>query len=172
MSEFAPQPDPSEALRIHDQELAHIGALVLEAALRDDLVAVAEQHASATGNEAPNTYASPGLQIGAAEIPMKDNSVYRQVHEAAVEDLANSGVVRNPYTAGVKEQSRWKDRVFWNGGEDGKSTQLGNRMVIEADKQAASEGWVTADKVSAVYARDSDGQVKNILPNTPKPEGR
>lgn len=41
MSEFAPQPDPNEALRIHDKELGHLGALVTEAAFRSDLDTVA-----------------------------------------------------------------------------------------------------------------------------------
>lgn len=156
----------AEAQRIHDQELAHLGALLVEASLRDDLRVAVEQHIGTTGEQNPNSVppeGSVGLHIGSAEVPMSSENVYRQVHGSAVEDLAKSGVVRNPVTAGVKEQTRWGHRVFWNSGEDGRNTSLGGRMVIEADKQAARSGWVAADQVKAVYARDSDGVVKNIM---------
>lgn len=166
MSELAPQPVPNESLRIHDQELAYLGALVTEAAMRSDLAGVAQAHAELTGTPNPNDIPKGrGMHIGSAEVPMSSEHAYRQVHTEAIGDLALSGVVRNPVTAGVKEQTRWGHRVFWNNGEAGKNTALGGRMVIEADKQAAHSGWVTADKVRGIYARDVDGQVKNILPS-------
>ena len=166
MSEFAPQPAPQEALRIHDKELAHLGALVMEAAMREDLSSVTEAHVRQTGLENPNNVPSEqskGFNLASSEISMSSDSVYRQVHAAAVEDLATSGVVRNRGTAEGSNHARWGDQVFWNSGQDGKKTGLGNRLVIEADKPTARSEWVTADKVSAVYARYIDGEVKNII---------
>jgi hypothetical protein len=37
------------------------------------------------------------------------------------------------------------------------------RMVVEAAKDAAKTGWVTADSIKGVYAKDSDGKTKNIF---------
>lgn len=170
MSEIDPFMKPQEAQvmneRIQDRELAYLGALVMEAAMRDDLNDVVEQHTAMTGEGNPNSVpadGTAGLIIGSAEVPMTSDNVYRQVHDRAIEDLAKSGIVRNPVTAGLKDGTRWGHRVFWNVGEDGKNAQLGGRVVIEADKNAARNSWVTADKVNGIYAKDSDGTVKNII---------
>lgn len=168
MPEFAPRPPLNESSRILDQELAYLGAVVSQAARRQDLDTAVQSHVELTGLANPNSVpaeGSKGLSVGVAEIPMSSEHVYRQVHAEAIGDLATSGVVRNPVTAGVKQQTRWGHRVFWNSGETGKNTQLGGRLVIEADKAAARTSWVTAKDVRRVYARDSDGQIKNILPN-------
>lgn len=164
MTESAPQPNPQEALRIHDKELAHLGALVVEASLRDSLQSVAAEHAEMTGVENPNIHGK-GLFIGKGEVPMSDESVYRSVQEPAVEDLAASGVVRGARTAGAGQINTSGHATYWNNGEAGKSTPLGQGVIIEAPRSDAESGWVTADKVQGVYARDIDGHVKNILPD-------
>jgi hypothetical protein len=163
MSEFAPQPDPNEAIRIHDKDLAHLGALVVEAAMRPDLEQVVTSHVAETGVENPNSFAPNKLRIGEQVIPESTDNVYRQINEAGVMDLAESGVVRGAKTAGAEAKTTGHT-TYWNQGETGKGSTLGQGLVIEAPIQAASEGWVTADKVTGVYAKDSDGQVKNILP--------
>jgi hypothetical protein len=163
MSEFAPQPDPNEALRIHDKELAHLGALVMEVAMGDDLQTVAAEHVVETGVENPNSFAPNMLRVGEQVVPESSDKVYRMLTEAGVADLANSGIVRSAKTAGQRSKTSGHT-AYWNQGETGKSSSLGQGMVVEAPIEAAAEGWVTADKVTGVYSRDSDGQVKNILP--------
>lgn len=128
-----------------------------------DLGGVAEQHVARTGVENPNSVGA-GFFVAGGEVPMSDNSVYRQVGTEAVEDLANSGVVRNGATAQGESHPRWGDRVFWHSGDSSKMMTAGGRAVIEADKAAADAGWVTAKDVKGVYARDSDGTVKNLIP--------
>ena len=66
MSEFEslPQPNPSEALRIHDPNIAHIGALIMEAAMREDLGQVAEQHIERTEVENPNKNVDNKYRLG------------------------------------------------------------------------------------------------------------
>lgn len=164
MSEFAPQPHPNEALRIHDKELAHLGALVMEAAMRDDLGAAVEKHVQNTGVENPNVHGK-GLFIGKGEVPMSNENVYRSVTEPAVEDLGASGVVRGARTAGMTQVNTSGHTTYWNNGETGKNTPLGQGMIIEAPRAEAETGWVTADKVTGIYAKDADGRVKNILPS-------
>lgn len=125
--------------RINDPNLAHMGALIVEAA-RQDLTPKVHEHVSVTGLENPNSVGK-GLFFSAC------------------------GVVRSSPNPGKQEKlKRWEDRVFWNEGNDGSYMQLGGRFVIEAPLGAVQNGWVTATDVTGVYAQDSDGHVKNIVP--------
>lgn len=162
MSEFAPQPHPNEALRIHDRELAHLGALIMEASRRSDLIVVEADHVEQTGVKNPNSYAPNQLRIGEQAVPESDHNVYRQVTESGVQDLAESGIVRGAYTAGKKAKTS-SHTTYWNRGETGKGSTLGQGFVLEAPLSVAEKGWVTANQVKGVYARDSDGQVKNLI---------
>lgn len=170
MSEIEPHSNPHEALLIHDKELAHLGALMIEASLRTPEEIILPPAENTEGSESPNRLVSvegnvhAQLQSKIGNIAMSSDSVYRQVHEAAVVDLANAGYVRNKDTAQGSSSKRWGDAVFWHAGKEGMNTSTGGRMVIEADKTDAEAGWVTADKVKAVYAQDTDGKVKNIIP--------
>jgi hypothetical protein len=163
MSEFAPNPDPNEALRIHDKELAHLGALVVEAAMRSDLEEVVTTHVVETGVENPNSYAPNMLRIGQQVVPESGDSIYRQINENGVMDLAESGIVRGAKTAGAEAKTNGHT-TYWNQGEAGKGSTLGQGLVIEAPVSEGAESWVTADKITGIYTKDSDGQVKNILP--------
>jgi hypothetical protein len=78
--------------------------------------------------------------------------------------LGDSGIVRGAKTAGAGKGITSGHTTYWNQGETGKGSTLGQGFVIEAPLDAAKEGWVTADQVTGIYTRDSDGSVKNILP--------
>lgn len=162
LEKHIPQFDSEQ--RINDVELAHLGALVVETSMRPDLDVVIKQQRAERGVENPNSVGSSGFFVG-GEVSMSDNNVYRQVGAEAVDDLAANGIVRNGATANGQEHPRWGDRVFWHPGDGQKKIATGGRMIIEADKSAAQRGWVTADKVKGVYAKDVDGQIKNLLPN-------
>lgn len=151
-----------EEMRIHDRELAHLGALVMEAAMQPDLGQIAQEHIDKTGLVNPNSYAPNRLRIGEQVVPESSENVYRQTTEEGIADLAVSGIVRGAKTAGAQSKTN-SHTTYWNAGEDGKGSTLGQGFVIEAPMEAASQGWVTADKVTGVYARDSDGTVKNII---------
>src|SRR5690349_15018371 len=136
MSEFAPQPHPNEALRIQDKELAHLGALVTEAALRDDLDAVVQDHVEFTGRQNPNSYSPNTLRVGEQVVPESSDNVYRAVDINGAEDLADSGIVRGAHTAG-KPAKTSGHTTYWNAGETGKGSTLGQGLVVEAPKSAA-----------------------------------
>lgn len=155
---------PNAELRVHDRELAHMGALLAEASMRQDLSEVIDRHTVNTGTENPNSIGSSGFFV-AGEVPMSNESVYRQVGAEAIGDLALSGVIRNGATAEGRPHPRWGDRVFWHPGDNSKKIQTGGRFIIEADKNTAQNGWVTANRVSGVFAKDSDGIIKNIMPS-------
>jgi len=166
MSEFAPSVNRNhidESERVHDVRLAHLAALVVEASMRSDLAEVAKAHVASTGVENPNTYAPNRFRIGEQVVPENSDSVYRQIQEPGIDDLAESGVVRGAKTAGKPAKTEGHT-VYWNNGETGKGSTLGQGFVIEAPLKAAERGWVRADEVTGIYTRDSDGRVKNILP--------
>lgn len=155
-----------EDLRIHDRELAHLGALVMEAAMRPELPHVVQEHIRETGLVNPNSYAPNRLRVGKQVVPESNDKVYRQTTEVGVADLALSGVVRGAKTAGAQSKTNGHT-TYWNAGEDGMGSTLGQGFVIEAPLEVASQGWVTADKVTGVFAKDNDGIVKNII--APRP---
>lgn len=162
MSEFAPQPHPNESLRIQDKELAHLGALVIEAALRQDLEQVAAEHVERTGVENPNSHADNRLRVGQGAVAESSDGVYRQIDQNGILDLAESGIVRGAYTAGKRSKTSGHT-TYWTNGETGKSSSLGQGFVLKSGRSDAEAGWVTADKVTGIYTRDADGQVKNLI---------
>ncbi len=128
MSEFAQSSQELrdvDAERVHNVRLAHLAALVVEASMRGDLVAVAQTHVNRTGVAFPNSYAPNRLRVGEQVVVENGNSVYRQVTERAIDDLAESGVVRGAKTA-LGEGKTSGDTVYWNQGEDGKGSTLGH----------------------------------------------
>lgn len=168
MPEIEPHSNPHEVQRVHDKELAHLGALVMEASMRSEEISLPPTE-NIEDSQSPNRLVSvegdihAQIQSKIGNIAMSSDSAYRQVHEAAVSDLASAGYVRNKDNAQGSSSKRWGDAVFWHAGKEGMNTSTGGRMVLEADKSQAESGWVTADKVKAVYAQDSDGQIKSII---------
>lgn len=159
MTEILTPQTPERAVEMNEQQLFALGELCVAAAERTDLVDVSAEHQQVLDN--PNTVGG-GLFVG-GEVPMSSEHAYRQVGGSAIEDLAASGIVRNGATAQGEKHPRWGDRVFWNAGEEGKKVTTGGRFIIEAPLEAVNSGWVTADKVTGVYAKTPDGTVKNIL---------
>ncbi len=103
--------------------------------------------------------------LGFAEgLPTTSDKVYRSVStKAAIDDIWSSGVVRNKQSAGLVERSRWGDRVFWNRGATGKKTPISNNFIIEAPLVVARARVVTSEDITAIYTRDEDGSIINIL---------
>ncbi len=117
-------------------------------------------------NEVYNPNSIGELLSLSSGIETKTGKVYRSVYGiGAVEDLMSSGVVRNAASAGVKEESRWGDRVFWSKGEDGKKHTLQKGgYVIEAPHDVASVRQVRAEDVTAVFTKIELDEVIDILP--------
>lgn len=90
--------------RVHDSELARLGAFLVEVSMRLDLDAVAQEHVTKTAVEKPNTVGESGFFVG-GDVPMSDSNAYRQVGVEAVEDVVGSGIVRNGATAQGKGAS-------------------------------------------------------------------
>lgn len=104
------------------------------------------------------------ISIG-RDLPTSPEKVYRSVRtKEAIDDIESSGVVRNKQAAGLVEQSRWGDRVFWSKGAEGKfhSVSAGG-YVIEAPLAVAKERVVTKEDVSAIYTKNEKDEVVDIL---------
>lgn len=96
------------------------------------------------------------------------DKVYRSVAtREAIDDIENSGVVRNKQSAGLVEKSRWGERVFWSRGGDGKYHPVpANGYVIEAPFSVAQERVVKKEDVSAIYTKNENDEVLDILKQT------
>ena len=103
------------------------------------------------------------LSIG-EDLPTSPDKVYRSVStKEAIDDIENSGVVRNKQSAGLVEQSRWGERVFWSRGDEGKyHTVPQNAYVIEAPLSIAEERVVRKEDITAIYTKNENDEVIDI----------
>lgn len=94
-------------------------------------------------------------------LPTKTGMIYRGVEgKQAIEDIESHGFVRNAYSAGVRKNSRWGDRVFWSRGEEGKGHPISRiRYIIETPESAAKSGPVKKEDISGVYVRDENDEI-------------
>ena len=99
------------------------------------------------------------------DLPTTSDKVYRSVQErAAIDDIENSGVVRNRQSAGLVEKSRWGNRVFWSRGKEGKFHIVPqDNFVIEAPFSVAEERVVTKEDITAIYSKNEKGEVFDTL---------
>lgn len=100
------------------------------------------------------------------KFPMSSENVYRSVHgDAAIDDMFESGIVRNAKSQGLGGGRGRENQVYWTRGEDNKEMGVGlNRRVIEAPTQVAEERIVTKEDVTAIYELGENNKVKNSLP--------
>lgn len=99
------------------------------------------------------------------DLETSPDKVYRSVGtKAAIDDLFKSGVVRNALSAGVVPESRWGEKVFWSRGQEGKYHMVSRGgFVIEAPHAVALERQVTKEDVTAIYTKNEQNEVRDIL---------
>jgi hypothetical protein len=115
-------------------------------------------------NKNPNSLFNMAMKYKEG-IPTSPDRVYRSVAtKQAIDDIENSGIVRNKQSAGLVKKSRWGERVYWNRGEEGVFHNITpGGYVIEAPLSVAEERVVTKDDVTAIYTRNEKGEIVNIL---------
>ncbi len=94
------------------------------------------------------------------------NKAYRFVKgKEAIDDLNNVGFVRNKQSAGLAQKpSNWGERVFWSKGAEGKYHGVSQgTYVIEAPLSIVEERVVTKKDITAIYTKNENGEVINIL---------
>lgn len=144
--------------RIDDSYLQNLGQLCASA-VPDPEVLAWHNAAHAQPNSA-NGKVFPFLD---GDIPTEPDRVYRQVGIEALEDLAQCGIVRNGATARGREHPRWGHRVFWSQGTRGNFINVAERAVLTAPAQTARAGWITTPQLTAIYVKNSLGEIQNIL---------
>ncbi|MFZ2167525.1 MAG: hypothetical protein WAV50_01495 [Minisyncoccia bacterium] len=104
------------------------------------------------------------LSIG-KDLPTSPDKVYRSVRtDEAIDDLIISDIVRNKQSAGLVEKNRWGEKVFWSRGAEGKYHAIPEgSYVIEAPLEVAADRIVRKADVTAIYTRDENGKVVDIL---------
>ncbi len=120
------------------------------------------------GEKNPNSIGEL-LSLG-QDLPTTPDKVYRSVSTAdAIKDIQVSGIVRNKQSAGLVEKSRWGERVFWSKGSEGKFHPVPQgAYIIEAPLSVAQERVVRSDDITAIYTKNTQGDVINILDQRPE----
>lgn len=119
-------------------------------------------------NGNPNVHGE-GMYFEVGNLPMDDNSVYRHVGSSAIADLINQGFVRNKREAanalsipGKRGFGTVGATVYWNDG-DSKGYETAD-LVIQANKTAAEQGYVTKDDIQGIWVTDKNtGQPVNLI---------
>lgn len=162
---FHPKPEVKEHLRpLTEADRRQLGNLVRIAMERDDLDAAVATQVETTGVTNPNVL-HQGLFIGEGELPMSEDKVYRSVDRRAIEDLAESGVVRGAFTATEGQRANTTGHsTHWNKGSEQHKLRFNTdaHVIIEANRKAAEQGWVKATDIHGVHARGADGQPVDI----------
>jgi len=96
------------------------------------------------------------------DVPTKPENVYRQIKVEGVDDLNESGVVRNAGSAGKGRVRKYGDRVYWTQGKEGEfhNVQPGH-AVLEAPLSVVSSRVVTAEDIIGIHVRNEAGEVEN-----------
>jgi hypothetical protein len=145
------------------EELFALGQACLSATTEIDLLA---EHHSLTPN--PNNVGGLAIPFKSGEISTQPGMVYRQVGLEAVQDLAQSGIVRNGATARGESHRRWGHRVFWSEGKEGAFINTSGRAVMVAPKSATEAGWVTANQLHSIYTRAGSGELIDLMAGQPQ----
>lgn len=124
-----------------------------------------EKPTNNTNEQAVNNNSIGSLLSMSKDIPTSSDKVYRSIKgQSAVDDIFESGIVRNKQSAGLVEKSRWGERVFWSKGEDGKyHNTYKDGFVIEAPHDVAKERAVTPEDLTAIYTKNEQGEVVDVL---------
>lgn len=99
------------------------------------------------------------------DLPTYPDKAYRSVKtKEAIDDIENSGIVRNRQSAGVVKKSRWGERVFWSRGKEGKFHPIfQGTFVIEAPLSVVEERVVTKEDITAIYTKNGNEEVVDII---------
>ncbi len=129
---------------------------------KGDIVSAVTQVEAETGLKNPNS-ADGSFLFSDGDVLTDSEHVYRQVGIEAIEDLIKAGVVRNGATAKGAAHPRWGHRVFWHRGQNDRFLNTGGRYIVVTTAESAERGWVTIDEVTAIYTKDEDGAVVDLL---------
>lgn len=146
-----------------DAEFMALGAACMATSVELEMLA---RHEQLIPN--PNRVGPLAVPFRSGEIPTQPDMIYRQVGIEAVQDLAQSGIVRNGATARGESHPRWEHGVFWSEGSEGAFLNTAGRAVLVAPKSATEKGWVTAQHLSSIYAKSASGELVDLLASQPK----
>jgi len=164
----APTPERKSHLeQLTREELTEIGGLVIAAANRPDLEKVVEEHIELTSQVHTNMHRPDPFHLQPREnaIAQEVGKSYRSVDARGIYDLVDSGVVRGARTAtGGQRSSTTGHSTYWSDATEGRHHNLASstHLLIETPTKNLDK-WVTAKDVSAIYGKDNEGNVHNIL---------
>lgn len=164
MSNILKSPAKYQLLTPTWEELLKLSTACIKSTARLDLIKIADEHVhDFTAN--PNSFRLDQL-LDQGEISTRSDMVYRKIGAKALKDLASYGIVRNELTAKAHTPREWGHTVGWTIGQDDKFINAGRQAVLETTVENAEQGWVTADKLTALYLRLPHANVENIIDPT------
>lgn len=83
-------------------------------------------------------------------------------NKEAIDDLLNTGIVRNRLSAGLPSKGRWKENVYW--AEEGDPLAYNNYIVIAKNSEGLANRPVTAADIVDIKVLQADGTYSS-LPN-------
>ncbi len=96
-------------------------------------------------------------------VATSSDKVYRALREdVAIKDLEDSGVVRSRKAAGVAFNPKYGKTVYWTKGKEG-NYMFVDHYILEAPLAVAEARMVKKDDLTAIYAKDESGEIKDIL---------
>ena len=114
--------------------------------------------------ENPNKIFEMLLSSPSQDISTTPDKVYRMLRSyAAIEDLEKSGVVRNRQAAGLIQNHKYGEKVYWTKGKNGGYMSVSEgSYVIETSLSVAEERVVKKEDITAIYTKNQEGVIDTL----------
>lgn len=103
------------------------------------------------------------------DVPVESGMAYRFVRLAAIDDLAEVGIVRNEATAKNNPYAKDGHRVYWSAKLPNSVDPVYFQRVAPGDallvspREIVDAGWVTIRDIQHIYVKTPNGQAVDLL---------
>lgn len=160
MSELLIRPAVSEIVTPSAEEMLYLSAVSLANSIHTNLGRTVDRHVSHFTHK-PNRLSFVDL-LDSGEVAAATGYIYRRIGSKMVDDLIERGVVTNGLTPLAHTPRTWGNQVFWMSGSDGGYLNTGGQIIIETKAEELLNGWVTKDKLTAIYSPTPKGSIERL----------
>ena len=143
------------------EEMLYRGAVSLANSIHTELGRAVDHHVNHYTHK-PNKINNTQL-LESGDVPTFFGYIYRKLNVKATEDLTEIGIVRNELTARANTPRLGGNSVFWVPGSDGRYMNTEGQIIIETRAEELLKGWVTKNKLTAIYAPTPYGNVEKLI---------
>lgn len=160
MSELLKPPAVSEIVMPSAEEMLYLTAVCLANSIHTNLGRTVDHHVNHFTHK-PNILNNIDL-LEAGDVATTTGYIYRKLGFKAIEDLIEYGIVRNELTARANTPRSGGNSVFWVPGRDGRYMNTEGQIIIETKAEELLKGWVTKNKLTAIYAPTPNGNTESL----------